>query len=196
MWLCSRLLIWCMFNPALLPYSQRPPLIQVFHSKHLLPHPTGLNMLGQHPVKRKRCCLIIKHVQCIQKLGLFLAVFTPRKTTCLKDLSAYLMVRLTCSRCPWCCQHCRRGTKAPRPVSQQPVLFLASSLTWTPQSCSPQLEHWTLRMKSLLLTTGAMTLPQAKQTVQWKPLIARKEKHLVMLKMGNRLIGSLSTRVI
>lgn len=38
-------------------------------------------------------------------------------------------------RCLWCCLHCKLVIRALKPVSLQPVLYQASSLTWTPPSC-------------------------------------------------------------
>lgn len=149
-----------MFNLAPFSRSQRATLNPARPDlARIQPHSAASQRLCQHPSKRKSCCLIIKRVQCIQKLGLFFLLF----------LHLWRQHAL-CSRCPWCCRRCRRGTKAPRPVSQQPAPFLASSLTWTPPSCSPQLEHWTLRMRSLLLTTGTVTLKQ-RNDVRWKTSI-------------------------
>lgn len=150
--------------------SQRPALIwlvQTFHSKHSQPHSPCLERLCQHTIKMKSCRLTSKHVQCIQKPRAFESVFYTSEN---RMFEGFLCTSIAlCSRCPWYCQHCRRGTKAPRPVSQQPALFLASLLTWTRPSCLPQLEHWTLRMTSLLLTTGAMTLPQNnRHDAKWK----------------------------
>lgn len=74
------------------------------------------------------------------------------------------IVTHACSRCPWYFQPYKQETKALRPVSLQQAQFLELLLTWTPPSCSPQLEHLTLRMKSPLQTTGAMRHKQDIQT--------------------------------
>lgn len=75
-----------------------------------------------------------------------------------KTFQILFLCVVSCFRCPWCYQHFKQETKAPRPASQQPVLCQELLLTWTPQSCSPQLELWTRRTKSHLLITGASDL--------------------------------------
>lgn len=73
-----------MFNLAPFSRSQRATLNPARPDlARLQPHSAASQRLCQHPSKRKSCCLIIKRVQCIQKLGLFFfAVFTPLKTAC------------------------------------------------------------------------------------------------------------------
>lgn len=49
-------------------------------------------------------------------------------------------------RCLWCCLHCKLVIRALKPVSLQPALYQASSLTWTPLSCLLLLVLSMLRM--------------------------------------------------